>query len=578
MSAIEFVGKAVKGAAKLLRGSKGTAKEAAEGMVKITGESAKEVASLTKGAASGSTKVVASSTKGVLDASGGMAKSSAKMASHEVAAVKEAYASRAIKSIGNPSYKAGGVEMPNRFTYRGGMFFDAKRSRIFNIQEFGRFQSHYRNLYGSARSGYLSFEKSLPKPQWFGFNKSIPKLGESVKPIQPAAGKVAGTVGKETRHAYVKPTVNVTVKESPKIAGDAKVVDMTGKTVKTTGKAANSAGKVEEGAAKTAEELAKQAESTAANAGKEATKRNYGGWDKLLTYEEQKKIAGGALKHWLPLLLGGIYLKSKIEDKSVLSTAVGEITNGHGLVDDLGLATLGQDKYDALSKELGRLYDKGANGVSFVGNELSDAYGASKDMVGKVFNEFGDGYDFFKNKVVNYNGMVNDGNGQYQDPSVQQYQALQEYLEQNPEAQQMLQQNPQLANALLQSQSGGGSAAQLAGNMASGAVTGINSLLGNFTGGNVQKMDLASLMLSGLLFFGRFGMLGKVASAVMAGMTMKKMNARNNGQSVMQEQQGNGYNMQALNALLKQNTLGQTQPVPAVQADETPVVHRGARL
>lgn len=560
MSALEFVGKAVKGAAKLLRGSKGTAKEAAEGMVKITGESAKEVASLTKGAASGSTKVAANTTKGVLDATGGMAKSSAKMGSHEVAAAKEAYASRAIKSIGNPSYKVEGVLMPNRFSYRGGMFIDAKRSRIFNIQEFGRLQSRYRSLYGSARSGYLSFEKSLPKAQLFGFNKAIPKVAEGIKPVTKGMEKTAATAEKTgktaveavTKHPYVKPSITIKPMEK---AAKAEVEATRAEAAAASRTAGNATGRA--------------AENVTGKVGENAG--NASGISKQQLYSDAKKGMynlgkagakgmGSAIAH--PGAILGWIMFLKLQNKGLIDKTLDEFEKG-GLYNVAMGAGFGGNAQN--------VQDKVSNTVSGLAGEGIDLYQGLKGTVTSVVDEFGNGYDFIKNKFVGYNGMVNDGNGQYVDPSVQQYQALQSYLQQNPETAQLVQEHPELANMYLQQQSqmGGGGASQIAGNLASGAVSGVNALMSNFTGGNVQKMDVASLLLSGLLFFGRFGLLGKIASAAMAGMTLKNVNGRT-GNMVMQPQ---ANLQQQLNAYFRQAQQAQQQQEPEPR-EETPSVFR----
>lgn len=49
----------------------------------------------------------------------------------------------------------------------------------------------------------------------------------------------------------------------------------------------------------------------------------------------------------------------------------------------------------------------------------------------------------------------------------------------------------------------------------------LNSALANVTGGNISKMNLASMLLASYMMFGRFGWFSKIAGLALGGMTMK---------------------------------------------------------
>ena len=57
-------------------------------------------------------------------------------------------------------------------------------------------------------------------------------------------------------------------------------------------------------------------------------------------------------------------------------------------------------------------------------------------------------------------------------------------------------------------------------------MNGMNQISHELTGGNVSKMNLASLALSSYMMFGPFGWLGKMASLMLGGMTMRNINHR----------------------------------------------------
>ena len=68
-------------------------------------------------------------------------------------------------------------------------------------------------------------------------------------------------------------------------------------------------------------------------------------------------------------------------------------------------------------------------------------------------------------------------------------------------------------------------------------VNGVHSIANELTGGNVSKMNLASLALSSYMMFGPFGWLGKMASLMLGGMTMRNINQRQSESQPMQQMQ-----------------------------------------
>lgn len=54
-----------------------------------------------------------------------------------------------------------------------------------------------------------------------------------------------------------------------------------------------------------------------------------------------------------------------------------------------------------------------------------------------------------------------------------------------------------------------------------GVMGGMNNALNSVTNGNVSKLDLLGLITSAYMMFGRFGWLGKAASLMLGGMTLK---------------------------------------------------------
>lgn len=227
--------------------------------------------------------------------------------------------------------------------------------------------------------------------------------------------------------------------------------------------------------------------------------------------------------------------------------ALGEEGINKGLVDSVSTLLLGSHK-DAYGNEksvsektVDTLLGEGAysslkTGVGNVGAEGADVYHQLKGTLGNVGSEAGSLYYDGKEYVggmFNGNGMVNHGNGYY-DPTTAQYPSMS-------------------AVQGVQGQAG----------MGGGLMNNLNSALSNVTGGNISKMNLASLLLASYMMFGRFGWFSKIAGLALGGMTMKNVNQR----SVHAQEQQMNRPMQAAVA-------PQVAATPAPEEDASMTVHR----
>lgn len=196
-----------------------------------------------------------------------------------------------------------------------------------------------------------------------------------------------------------------------------------------------------------------------------------------------------------------------------------------GLVGVLGEVSLGK-KTDSQGNEVGMAgnlsdvlfgegtYDKIRSGVGSVAGEAAGVYQGVKGGVSSALGEGVNLYAEGKEHLGQYfsgNGMVSNSSGGYYDPTTTQY----------PSTAQMMGAN----TPPLQAQNG------LGGTM----INGVSAVANQLTGGNVSKMNLASLALSSYMMFGPFGWLGKMASLMLGGMTMRNINQRQSeGQSMQQ--------------------------------------------
>ena len=224
----------------------------------------------------------------------------------------------------------------------------------------------------------------------------------------------------------------------------------------------------------------------------------------------------------------------------------GKGNEGKGIIEPTSTILLGSHK-DAYGNEksvsektvdtlLGNgTYSSIKTGVGNVGAEGADVYYRLKDTIGNVGAEAGSLYYNGKEYVgglFNGNGMVNHGNGYY-DPTTAQYPSM--------SAVQGVQEHSGVGGGLMNS---------------------LNAALANVTGGNISKMNLASLLLASYMMFGRFGWFSKIAGLALGGMTMKNVNQR----SVQVPQQ--------MNRQMQAAVVPQVAATPAPEEDSSMTVHR----
>ena len=225
----------------------------------------------------------------------------------------------------------------------------------------------------------------------------------------------------------------------------------------------------------------------------------------------------------------------------------GKGNEGKGIIEPTSTILLGSHK-DAYGNEksvsektvdtlLGNgTYSSIKTGVGNVGAEGADVYYRLKDTIGNVGAEAGSLYYNGKEYVgglFNGNGMVNHGNGYY-DPTTAQYPSM--------SAVQGVQEHSGVGGGLMNS---------------------LNAALANVTGGNISKMNLASMLLASYMMFGRFGWFSKIAGLALGGMTMKNVNQR----SVHAQEQQMTRQMQAA-------VVPQVAATPAPEEDSSMTVHR----
>lgn len=406
----------------------------------------------------------------------------------QVADVKKANA--AIKSIGSPKINVAGLDI-SRFSYKNGTFWDLKHANTsYSRKEFSQLQSHFNNLYkGGRTSGYKAWEKSLPKACF------TPHFN----PINPN-----------------------TLKQESKIAGQG---------TKVAAKEAQRIG------SDIGESVAKQRWYQNAENWKTAGRLGIRGMNKAGrgiqgTAEFGFRAARGATKNakGLAILAGTGWVAYNVY-------------NGNGIVKPLMGAVGGKEAKQGgavnLAEQLiagdgaSQLHDNLTGMVGGVMNEAGDVYYRLKDGTIAVVDEAGNLYQGGKEMITgtfNGNGMINDGNGYYSDPTAQQY----------PTMNQMM------------GQQGYG--------MANGLMGGMNNALNSVTNGNVSKLDLAGLLVSAYMMFGRFGWLGKAASLMLGGMTLKNINNHQSSQIQPTPQQQYGF-----------GAIQSTTPAQRIKTMEQPV-------
>lgn len=331
-------------------------------------------------------------------------------------------------------------------------------------------------------SGYMAWEKSLPKPSFTPKFNAVSKQKEAAK----ASKEVVQEASKAEKTAeQVGEKVAKTAEQSAKNAKTAEEV------ISDTAEAAK------ETATKATEETAKQ-ESTLKKAAR--------------FYAKNPKVMG-----WHALMGIGTYgvLSGEGVIKPMLYFVGGKNAAENGMGGVVGQAVAGDKAPE--------IYDKVTNAAGAVVDEGVNLYQTGKNAIGGVAGEGVDLYHMGKDYVGN--GMVSNGTGGYYDPTTPAYP------------------NPyQAGDSSMNPQEG----------MLGGMMNGMNEAVNQVSGGNVSKMNILTLALSAYMMFGRFGWLGKAASLLLGGMTLKNINNRQMNPTQTQQQMPQQQ---------------QTQPqIPAVQA------------
>lgn len=358
----------------------------------------------------------------------------------------------AIKSIGSPKINVSGVDI-SRFSYKNGKFWDLKHANTsYSRKEFAQLQSHYSNLFkGGNKSGYKAWERTIPKSN---FTPKFNTLNNESKIIGHGSN-TAETIAKQRWYQNVE-----NWKKAGKLGVDG--MNKTGRAIHGTAEFGFRAAR---GAIKNSKDLAILAGT---------------GWAAYNIYN-----GNGIVK---PILgaVGG----TGAQQGGAVNIAE-QLIAGEGapqLHDNLS------GMVNGVVGEAGDVYYRLKDGTIAVAGEAGNLYQGGKDMIAGAFNG---------------NGMVNDGNGYYSDPTAQQY--------------------PSMAQMQMTNQQGGGSMNAL--------MNGMNNAVSQVSGGNVSKMNIASLLLSAYMMFGRFGWMGKAASLLLGGMTLHNINGKQAASQHQNQQQ-----------------------------------------
>lgn len=358
----------------------------------------------------------------------------------------------AIKSIGSPKINVSGVDI-SRFSYKNGKFWDLKHANTsYSRKEFAQLQSHYSNLFkGGNKSGYKAWERTMPKSN---FTPKFNTLNNESKIIGHGSN-TAETIAKQRWYQNVE-----NWKKAGKLGVDG--MNKTGRAIHGTAEFGFRAAR---GAIKNSKDLAILAGT---------------GWAAYNIYN-----GNGIVK---PILgaVGG----TGAQQGGAVNIAE-QLIAGEGapqLHDNLS------GMVNGVVGEAGDVYYRLKDGTIAVADEAGNLYQGGKDMITGAFTG---------------NGMVNDGNGYYSDPTAQQY--------------------PSMAQMQMTNQQGGGSMNAL--------MNGMNNAVSQVSGGNVSKMNIASLLLSAYMMFGRFGWMGKAASLLLGGMTLHNINGKQAASQHQNQQQ-----------------------------------------
>lgn len=310
------------------------------------------------------------------------------------------------------------------------------------------------------------------------------------RPVRPPVFKDSGYLAweKSLPTPSFKPKFNVISKEKESIKTSKETVEQVikkeKKTVETVKDETITGKETAKETSHSAEQAAETAKESAEHAGK-ATKEAANGDNSFKKaakfYAKNPKVLG-----WHAALgLGGYSL---VSGEGVINPLLyfigGKNATENGLGGMVGQAVAGEKAPD--------IYNKVTSAADSVVNEGVDLYQFSKNTLGNVVGEGTDLYQMGKNYVGN--GMVSNGSGGYYDPTTEQSPNL--YQASNPD---------------MENQDG----------MLNNVMGGMNNLVNQVSGGAVTKMNILTLALSAYMMFGRFGWLGKAASLLLGGMTLK---------------------------------------------------------
>lgn len=328
------------------------------------------------------------------------------------------------------------------------------------------------------------------------------------RPVRPPVFKDSGYLAweKSLPTPSFKPKFNVISKEKESIKTSKETVEQVikkeKKTVETVKDETITGKETAKETSHSAEQAAETAKESAEHAGK-ATKEAANGDNSFKKaakfYAKNPKVLG-----WHAALgLGGYSL---VSGEGVINPLLyfigGKNATENGLGGMVGQAVAGEKAPD--------IYNKVTSAADSVVNEGVDLYQFSKNTLGNVVGEGTDLYQMGKNYVGN--GMVSNGSGGYYDPTTEQSPNL--YLASNPD---------------MENQDG----------MLNNVMGGMNNLVNQVSGGAVTKMNILTLALSAYMMFGRFGWLGKAASLLLGGMTLKNINNRQLPYQQVHQQQQN---------------------------------------
>lgn len=358
-------------------------------------------------------------------------------------------------------------------------------------------------------SGYLSWENSLPKASFKPHFNPITKVKEAIKGkkvVAEEAVKVEKKVVEETKSSTKQAT-----KEAEK------------ETAKETTK---EAGKKDSTLKKAARFYAKNPKAL--------------GWHSVFALGTYGMVSGEGIVKPLLYVMGG-----KNASENGLGGMVGQAVAGDNAPDLYNKVT---DAAGAVVDEGVDLYQKGKDSVSSVTDEGVNLYQLSKEYVG--------------------NGMTQNNNGGYSDPSTESY----------PNPYQNSYQNPYQVNNPYQTYPPGSDQNGLLNSV----MGGMNQAVHEVTGGNVSKMNILGLAVASYMMFGRFGWLGKAASLLLGGMTLKNINHRQPAYQQMpaqQQQPSQGYQQVSTPNSYLQPAVN-SQPTHELHDAEEDVVQRprGMRL